>query len=168
MIFNVGDSGSAKTIKYDNSKSGLESDNVQGAVDELNDSLGGLRFGTDGDGNVGYYGADDSLIPFKKSIKDSFAKSSVNGYKHTFSIPDGVKKILLFVSCTSITSARFAIEGEVIVSSNRIFNGASGISGKFAHNDHIYEIETNGIQGNILITFTTNDVNSSYSGCIYY
>ena len=24
-----------------------------------------MRFGTDGDGNVGYYGADDSLIPFK-------------------------------------------------------------------------------------------------------
>ena len=42
MIFNVGGDGSAKTIKYDNSKSGLESDNVQGAVDELTDSLSNL------------------------------------------------------------------------------------------------------------------------------
>ena len=41
MIFNVGAGGAAaaEQIKYDNSKSGLESDNVQGAVDELNDSL---------------------------------------------------------------------------------------------------------------------------------
>ena len=30
-----------------------------------NSSLGGLKFGKDGDGNVGYYGADGSLIPFK-------------------------------------------------------------------------------------------------------
>lgn len=29
-------------------------------------NLGGLRFGVDGDGNYGYYGADDSLIPFKR------------------------------------------------------------------------------------------------------
>ena len=35
------------------------------AVKELSESLGGLRFGTDGEGNYGYFGADDSLIPFK-------------------------------------------------------------------------------------------------------
>ena len=29
--------------------------------------MGGLRFGTDGDGNGGYYKADDSFVPFKKS-----------------------------------------------------------------------------------------------------
>lgn len=34
-------------------------------IEELNSSLGGLRFGTDGEGNYGYFGADDSLIPFK-------------------------------------------------------------------------------------------------------
>lgn len=33
--------------------------------DAQNKKLGGLRFGVDGDGNYGYYGADDSLIPFK-------------------------------------------------------------------------------------------------------
>ena len=32
--------------------------------------MGGLSFGTDGDGNYGYYGADGSLIPFK-SVVDS-------------------------------------------------------------------------------------------------
>ena len=35
------------------------------AVSQLNRNLGGLRFGMDGDGNYGYYGADGSLIPFK-------------------------------------------------------------------------------------------------------
>ena len=35
------------------------------AVKEGFERLGGLRFGTDGDGNYGYYGADGSLIPFK-------------------------------------------------------------------------------------------------------
>ena len=34
-------------------------------VNQLNNNLGGLRFGVDGDGNYGYYGADDSLVPFK-------------------------------------------------------------------------------------------------------
>ena len=29
--------------------------------------MGGLKFGKDGDGNYGYYGADGSLIPFKGS-----------------------------------------------------------------------------------------------------
>ena len=32
--------------------------------------MGGLRFGKDGDGNYGYYGADDSLIPFKHEELD--------------------------------------------------------------------------------------------------
>ena len=42
MIFNVGAGGGASTadkVKYDNTESGLQSDNVQGAVDELNSSL---------------------------------------------------------------------------------------------------------------------------------
>ena len=48
MIFNVGagSGGAADQIKYDNSNSGLSADNVQGAVDELNDSLanGNVKF----------------------------------------------------------------------------------------------------------------------------
>lgn len=42
MIFNVGAGGGASTadkVKYNNTESGLQSDNVQGAVDELNNSL---------------------------------------------------------------------------------------------------------------------------------
>lgn len=41
MIFNVGAGGAstADKVKYDNTESGLQSNNVQGAVDELNSSL---------------------------------------------------------------------------------------------------------------------------------
>ena len=35
------------------------------ALKDVNDSLGGLRFGTDGEGNYGYFGDDDVLVPFK-------------------------------------------------------------------------------------------------------
>lgn len=34
-------------------------------VKQVNTDLGGLKFGKDGDGNYGYYGDDDVLIPFK-------------------------------------------------------------------------------------------------------
>ena len=46
MIFNVGAGGGASTadkVKYDNTESGLQSNNVQGAVDELNSSLVKLK-----------------------------------------------------------------------------------------------------------------------------
>ena len=41
MILNVGAGGAstAEAVQYDNSKSGLEADNVQGALDEATDSL---------------------------------------------------------------------------------------------------------------------------------
>ena len=41
MIFNVGSGGasSADKVKYNNTESGLHSDNVQGAIDEVNNRL---------------------------------------------------------------------------------------------------------------------------------
>ena len=48
-------------------------------VNELNNSLGGLKFGKDGDGNYGYYGADGSLIPFSQISIGKF--TAVNGTK---------------------------------------------------------------------------------------
>lgn len=42
---------------------------IKTEFDSVNSSLGGLTFGTDGDGNYGYYGADGSLIPFKRGFE---------------------------------------------------------------------------------------------------
>lgn len=58
MIFNVGAGGSstADKLKYDNSKSGLVADNVQGAIDEVSESLanGCVKFQVTTDGKLQY------------------------------------------------------------------------------------------------------------------
>lgn len=57
MIFNVGAGGGASTadkVKYNNTESGLQSDNVQGAVDELNNSLNNLE--------TSYYDEDTNTL----------------------------------------------------------------------------------------------------------
>ena len=53
--------------------------------DAQNKNLGGLRFGVDGDGNYGYYGADDSLIPFSSLPNELRIKLSVNAYSDSLS-----------------------------------------------------------------------------------
>lgn len=40
---------------------------VQDGLDNLTENMGGLRFGINGDGNYGYYKADDSFVPFKQT-----------------------------------------------------------------------------------------------------
>ena len=47
------------------------------ALKEVNSSLGGLKFGKDGEGNYGYFGDDDVLIPF------SGGNLVILGYAHT-------------------------------------------------------------------------------------
>ena len=66
--------------------------------------MGGLKFGKDGDGNVGYYGADGSLIPFSGELL--FYASSNGGKRNkkyisqmdTWSgvVPKGAKKTVKF------------------------------------------------------------------------
>lgn len=41
---------------------------IKNEFDTVNSSLNGMKFGIDGDGNYGYYGADGSLIPFKSGF----------------------------------------------------------------------------------------------------
>ena len=54
----------------------------------INSSLGGMKFGTDGDGNYGYYGADGSLIPFKSFKRfyaaNVYARTTETEYKVGF------------------------------------------------------------------------------------
>lgn len=87
MIFNVGAGGAsnADSIKYDNSKSGLEATNVQGAVDELNESLGGLNFAQDEEGNWGYIPSGaDTVIPFSGNINcETIASGSGTSFTKT-------------------------------------------------------------------------------------
>ena len=68
--------GDAENIVYDNAESGMEATNMQDAIDELNSNLSAgelqFKFATDGEGNYGYLGADDSFIPFKQVIDEIF------------------------------------------------------------------------------------------------
>lgn len=68
-IYLITDAGngelSAENMSYDGSQT------VKDAIDELNSNLP-FKFGIDGDGNYGYYGADDSLIPFKRKYPSNY------------------------------------------------------------------------------------------------
>lgn len=107
------------------------------ALKNVNNSLGGMKFGKDGDGNYGYYGADGSLIPF-------------NGYKTitrsgTYSVKSGYP-----TSCTIGFSDVF--EKEIIgIQSFKVTNGLGvvGAFGKYANEG----IQIN--NSNLSITFTT-------------
>ena len=69
-------------------------------------SLGGMKFGTDGDGNYGYYGADGSLIPFKQSKR--FVVGTYGAANKTYDI----KSVLAEngVDYTKLTSDNFFIK----------------------------------------------------------
>ena len=51
-----------------------------------NKNFGGVSFGIDGDGNYGYYGADGSLIPFKKGECQLVSIGTIGG-NGSFSVP---------------------------------------------------------------------------------
>lgn len=70
-----------------------------GAIQELNSNLGGLRFGVDGDGNYGYYGADDSLIPFRNNVFARFF--GFNATSETFLLPKGTYTFETLAGCFS-------------------------------------------------------------------
>jgi hypothetical protein len=64
-------------------------------VKELNDSLGGLRFGTNGEGNYGYFGADDSFIPFSSDLKFRVFYEAITNTEKSFTV-DGTIKFVSF------------------------------------------------------------------------
>ena len=139
MIFNVGgnDGGTAEKVKYNNSKSGLESDNVQGAVDELSDRLGGIKFGVDGNGNYGYIkeGAD-TVTPFKKSISTkkgsgyTGAPANYSGYpfNKTFNKTDVIFIMGLVCGWSSSTTCKIVTDGTL---TNFYNNSSMFSSGQF-------------------------------------
>lgn len=94
------------------------------SVSKLNSSLGGLKFGTDGDGNYGYYGADGSLTPFKRPKK--------------YLIKDGVIQNGLVFKGDNNVSAQ-SKTGYIQLCGNGLWitsidiSGYSYISGKFAN-----------------------------------
>ena len=65
----------------------------------IDNSLGGVQFGIDGEGNYGYFGADGSLIPFKSgkllfAAKFAYSTKRDGNTCYSFSV-DGIDKILI-------------------------------------------------------------------------
>lgn len=71
-------------------------------LSEINDSLGGLKFGTDGEGNYGYFGDDDVLIPFKSGTNGYIIWLSGSGHIN------GCGITLIDGSITDVTSIPYA------------------------------------------------------------
>ena len=126
MIFNVGAGGGASTadkVKYDNTERGLKATNVQGAVDEINSSLGGLQFAQDNEGNWGYIPSGaDTVTPFKSnsykiqtgSVKVTFDRDKTVGVSVTIKFPKefssipvicgGTARSAIYIGVNNVTS----------------------------------------------------------------
>ena len=79
---------SARNIEFDGSELDMKADNVQDAIVEVNKNLTAsdnlkFQFATDGEGNYGYLGADDSFIPFKSGGATIVHFSGKTSYTHT-------------------------------------------------------------------------------------
>lgn len=97
----------ASKVIYDNTKNSIKSGTVQGAIDELNSSLGNVSFGIDGDGNYGYYGADGSLIPFflgEVHYLQTFSvnKKSVTLVENSYTFTEDYKAVLVYMLANDV------------------------------------------------------------------
>ena len=100
----------------------------------INSSLNGMKFGKDGDGNYGYYGADGSLIPFKSGgYKLILNDKNVRSLTLTSTVPNNITEgiIVAITSAGSGYNRAPIVTGEAIVSSETLFEinqtGGSGV-----------------------------------------
>ena len=90
---------------------------IQKEIDAINENLTAsdnlqFKFGKDGDGNYGYYGADGSLIPFKSGAVELHSKVYTSGtLSDTYTFTEDYEKILVFASSAndSIGNVQFSL-----------------------------------------------------------
>ena len=101
---------------------------VKNQFNEQNKNMGGLRFGKDGDGNYGYYGADDSLIPFN-SIVNSKVFFDVADKDGILTVKENMKNctVVLLYSYVSVETVNLKIDNNVVdLESNGSYLNDSG------------------------------------------
>lgn len=69
---------------------------------QQNKNFGGVSFGIDGDGNYGYYGADGSLVPFKKGECQLVSIGTIGG-NGSFSVPTKYQSNGIIAIPTTVT-----------------------------------------------------------------
>lgn len=110
-------------------------------------SLGGLSFGTDGDGNYGYYGADGSLIPFKSYGLPILINSTKNIGDATLqsTIGKDYKYAIVVLNYTNNYGGSFYVECSTGENVTNLYTGNVGDGASFSNTIAVY-----------LVVFDTN------------
>ena len=80
----------------------VERTNILVMIAGQNKNFGGVSFGIDGDGNYGYYGADGSLVPFKKGECQLVSIGTIGG-NGSFSVPTKYQSNGIIAIPTTVT-----------------------------------------------------------------
>ena len=135
------------------------------AVKDVNDSLGGLKFGTDGEGNYGYFGDDDVLVPFSRFINENSqckygtittsattVKTITLGFRPKFIMfefsynGNSDRPMKVFLDCTSLYFARYYYNGNA----HEMLPVKVGEGGYFATDGTPVEVTDSGISFKVM------------------
>lgn len=170
MIINVGES-SAKATSYDDTTTQLGVDNVQDAISIINNKVP-FKFGTNGDGDYGYYKADDSFVPFNRLVYLGRITPTTSNYPYnttvsnltkTFTIPTSlqgkVTKDNIFIVPVSIHScSAYAGRTSILANCYHIGGSINSIT------DTTITITTGQMKINFIDTGSGAEIHSQYSG----
>lgn len=122
-------------------------------INELNRDLGGMQFGTDGDGNCGYYGADGSLIPFNRMTDYTFYVAA-QGYGGGLTFPRSFLDAAGFTKADIHSSKGMHAFNTATTHKNRILYGVHdeiGVdissNGKFTEGFSVFQLGDGGTGG---------------------
>ena len=94
----------------------------------VNSSLGGLKFGTDGEGNYGYFGADGSLIPFSNglsNVKEFAYARTTSGYTRTLTLENAYSTLPKNYIFACYDTLIVCFSGNIIYKVSKIDGGAN-------------------------------------------
>ena len=123
-------------------------------VAALNESLGGVQLGIDGEGNRGYFGADDSFIPFKSKpllnilYSNTYGKSESDGsFSFSYNFTKKVTALIVISasvkgSSTSSNTINVTANGTTI-SQKVKSNKSCGANGYVSNTLYVGELSAN-------------------------
>lgn len=126
------------------------------AIKEISNNLGGLRFGSDGEGNVGYFGADGSLIPFSQTKNLKAANRTRISLSANTTKDYIVSEATKIIGILSYNNGYIGVQSTMYIEGNTLMNGASEKSPII-----------NYVNGNVM-NITTFATNNQYVADVYY
>ena len=162
MIFNVGAGGASKaeSIKYNNAESGLEATDVQGAVDELNESVNEVNNSVNEVNESLKWWIDNGLLPNPNNPNPIYLISYTNiekigeTLKKSWTTQASASNVEIFRLNPKGKSIKFTVGGDMVstysyyyqVSGGSLtkFNSGSQITLPSTSDDVIFYINTGG------------------------